>query len=314
MPRAALALVALLLATSPAHSFPTKPIRLVVASTAGSSLDIPARLVAERLRDKLPQPIVVENRAGAGGTLAVAETARAAPDGHTLALGFNGPLAYAPFLYSKLPYDPLKDLAPVILMGGQPFVLGVDANAGVANVRELVALWRKNPGRYNYSSLGNGSGSHLSMELLKSLEKLYAVHIPYAGGPAAAQAVATGEVSASFLPASVFIPHVQAGRVKLLAVSTRERWNLLSELPSVAEAGVREFHADGWNGIVAPAGTPREVILTLNRAINAVLEMPEVRDAQIAVGLFDPASGARLPAADAAGMALAEDRYLIKVP
>ncbi|MBM3525868.1 MAG: tripartite tricarboxylate transporter substrate binding protein, partial [Alphaproteobacteria bacterium] len=266
----------MLAATAGAQAWPTKPVRLIVASSAGSSLDIPARLVAERLRDKLAHPILVENRVGAGGTIAVAEAAKAAPDGHTLALGFNGPLAYAPFLYSKLPYDPIKDLAPVILMGGQPFVLGVAASLEVGSVRDLVTLFRRNPGRYNYSSLGNGSGSHLSMELLKSRETLYVVHIPYAGGPAAAQAVATGEVAAAFLPGSVYIPHVQAGRVKQIAVSTRERWNLLPELPGMGEAGPRDFHSDGWNGIVAPAGTPRDVIMTLNRAINTVLEMPDV--------------------------------------
>src|SRR5262245_36370605 len=165
--RLALALAAALAAaTAAAQTWPQKPVRLVVSGVAGGSLDIPARAVAEKLRDRLGQPVVVENRPAAGGTVAVGEVAKAAPDGHTLIYSFNGPLAYAPFLYSKLPYDVQKDLTPVILMGGQPFVLGVSAASGISGVRELIGTARRQPGKLNYASLGNGSGSHLTMELL----------------------------------------------------------------------------------------------------------------------------------------------------
>lgn len=260
------------------QAWPTKPIRIVVASTAGSSIDIPVRVVAERLKDRLGQAIVVENKPQAAGTLATGEVARASPDGYTYVMSFNGPLSNAPHLYSKLPYDPIKDLAPVIRLAGTPFVLGVPTSLGVNSVKELLALIRKQPGKLNYSSLGNGSGTHLTMELLKTMEKLFIVHIPYAGGPAAAQAVATGEVQAAFMPAAVFIPHVSTGRVKLLAVSTLERFALLPDVPTMIEAGIAKFDSDGWSGILAPAGTPKDVIDRMNREINTIIAAPDVRE------------------------------------
>ena len=235
-----------------AQSFPAKPVRLIVSGAAGGSLDIPARAIADRLRDRLP--LVVENRPAAGGTVAVGDVAKASPDGYTLVFGFNGPLAYAPFLFSKLAYDPLKDLTPVIWMGGQPFTLGVAA------------------------SLGNGSGSHLTMELVKASTKTFMLHIPYNGAPPAAAAVATGDAHAAFLPATVMMPFVQSGRVKILAVSTKERFPLTPEVPTVAESGgLKDFDSDGWNGILAPAGTPREIVLRINRDINDALASSEVR-------------------------------------
>ena len=265
-------------AAAHAQSWPAKPVSLVVSAAAGSSVDIPARLVAERLKERIGQPVVVENRPQAGGTVAAAQVAKAVPDGHTLLWAFNGPIANAPYLYSKLPYDPQKELAPVVQTTGQPFVLGVPVSIGVGSVKELIELVRRNPGKFNYSSLGNGSGTHLTMELFKSQAKLFLVHIPYNGGPAAAGAVATGEVHASFMPAALFLPHVQAGRVKLLAVSSARRFELLPELPSIAEAGFSGFDSDGWNGILAPAGTPREIVLRLNREVNEILQVPEVKE------------------------------------
>ncbi len=259
-----------------AQGFPAKPVRLIVSAAAGGSLDIPARAIAERLRDRLP--LIVENQPAAGGTVAVGNVAKSAPDGYTLIYGFNGPLAYAPFLFSNLSYDPLKDLTPVILMGGQPFTLGVSPSLGVNNVKELVDLLRKSPGKYNYSSLSNGSASHLSMELVKNMTRTFMVHIPYNGAPPAAAALATGDVHAAFLPAIVMMPFVQSGRIKILAVSTKDRFPLTPEVPTVAESGgLKGFDADGWNGILAPAGTPREIVLRLNRDINDALASNEVR-------------------------------------
>jgi tripartite-type tricarboxylate transporter receptor subunit TctC len=260
-----------------AQSWPAKPLRIIVAGAAGSSLDIPVRAVAEKLKDRLAQPIVVENRVAAGGTVATDAVAKAAPDGYTFVMSFNGPLAYGPFLYSKLPYDPQKDLSAVILMGGQPFVLGVPANLHVENLNQLVALARANPGKLNYSSLGNGSGTHITMELLKSQAKIFMLHVPYAGGVAASTAVATGDVQAHFAPISTIMPHVRSGRVKLIAMSSEKRFALLPEIPTVAEQGFPGFDSFGWNGLLAPAGTPREVILRLNREINEVFQLSDVR-------------------------------------
>ena len=262
-----------------AQSWPAKPVKIVVTGAVGGSLDIPARLVADRLKDRLGQPVIVENKPAAGGTLATGEVARSAPDGYTFVYSFNGPLAYAPHLYSKLPYDPLKDLVPVVRMAGEPFALGVNASLGVSSVKELLELVRKNPGKFNYSSLGNGSGTHLTMELLKTQGKLYLVHIPYNGAAPAANALATGDVQAAFLPPSVLQPHVQSGRVKIIAVSSAERFPLLPDVPTVAEGGLAGFDATGWNGVLAPAGTPAEIVQRMNREINEVLASKEVREA-----------------------------------
>jgi tripartite-type tricarboxylate transporter receptor subunit TctC len=261
-------LLLLVSGTAAAQSWPTKPVRIIVAGAAGSSIDIPVRAVAERLKERLGQPIVVENRPAAGGTAATDAVAKSPPDGYTFLMAFNGPLAYAPFLYSKLPYDPLKDLAPVILMGGQPFVLAVPASLDVTGVRDLVEKARAAPGKLNYSSLGNGSGTHITMELLKSQAGIALVHVPYQGGPAAATAVATGEVQAYFAPVANIMPHVRAGRARLIGVSSEKRFPLLPEVPTVAEQGFPGFDSWGWNGIVAPAGTPREIVLRLNRELN----------------------------------------------
>jgi tripartite-type tricarboxylate transporter receptor subunit TctC len=259
-----------------AQDWPARPVRVVVAGAAGSSIDIPVRAIAERLKDRLGQPLVVENRPAAGGTVAADAVAKSAPDGYTLLMAFNGPLAYAPFLYARLPYDPQKDLAPVIQMGGQPFVLAVPASLGVSGVADFLELARRQPGRLNYSSLGNGSGTHVTMELLKSRAKVFIVHIPYAGGVAAATAIATGEVQAYFAPVATVLAHVRGGRVKLIATSGEKRSPLMPELPSVAEQGFPGFDSYGWNGILAPAGTPRAVIERLNREINDALRSGEV--------------------------------------
>jgi tripartite-type tricarboxylate transporter receptor subunit TctC len=263
--------VLLIYGTACAQSWPSKPVRIIVAGAAGSSIDIPVRAVAERLKERLGQPIVVENRPAAGGTAATDAVAKSLPDGYTFLMAFNGPLAYAPFLYSKLPYDPLKDLAPVILMGGQPFVLAVPENIPVKSVRDLVDMARATPGKLNYSSLGNGSGTHVTMELLNSQAGIALVHVPYQGGPAAATAVATGEVQAYFAPVANIMPHVRAGRARLIAVSSEKRFALLPDVPTVAEQGFPGFDSWGWNGVVAPAGTPREIVVRLNRVLNDAL-------------------------------------------
>ena len=271
-----------------AQSYPTKPIRIVVGGAPGSSIDLPTRVIADRLKDRLGQAVIVENRPAAGGTVAANEGAKSAPDGHVLYMGFNGPLAFAPHLFSSLPYDPIKDFAPVIKVGSQPFVLAVPTSLEVKTLQAFIELARRQPGKLNYSSLGNGSGTHITMELLKSRGKVFIVHIPYNGGPAAATAIAQGDAQAFFAPIATIMPHVRSGRATLIAVSSKERFALMPDVPTVAEQGFPEFDSDGWNGFVAPAATPRAVIDRLNKEINEIFALPEVRQffttSQIKIG------------------------------
>src|SRR5262245_3613276 len=287
-----------------AQDWPARPVRVIVAGAAGSSLDIPVRAVAERLKDTLGQPVVVENRPAAGGTAAADAVAKSTPDGYTLLMAFNGPLAYAPFLYARLPYDPQKDLVPVIQMGGQPSALTVPASLNVSNVRELLALAKSQPGKLNYSSLGNGSSSHISMELLKREAGIDLVHVPYAGGVAAATAVSTGEVQAYFAPIATVLPHLRAGRVRIIAMSSARRFVLMPEVPTVAEQGFPGFDSYGWNGILVPAGTPGAVISRLNREFNEQLKNREIisllNNSQIEVAGGTPEAFGELMRSDAA--------------
>ncbi|MFM9887459.1 MAG: Bug family tripartite tricarboxylate transporter substrate binding protein [Burkholderiales bacterium] len=284
------------------QGWPTKPIRLIVVGAPGGSIDIPARIIAERMRDRIGQPVVVENRPQAGGTVGTDAVAKSAPDGYTLLWAFNGPLANAPHLYAKLPYSPTKDLAPIIKGATQPFVLAVNAALPVNTVKELIEHARANPGKLNYSSLGNGSGSHLSMELMKSLAKMFVVHIPYNGAPAAATAVASGDVQVAFLPPAVIVPHAQSGKVKLLAVSSAQRFPMMADLPTLAEASLPGFESDGWSGILAPAGTPREIVERFNNESNQILALPEVRELlarnQIVAGSGTPEAFGQLIASE----------------
>lgn len=271
---------ATLLLASPgavAQTFPSKPIRFIVASGAGSSLDVIARSMQDKLKDSLGQPIIIENRPQAGGTVATGEVAKSAPDGHTWLLGFNGPVAFAPHLYSKLTYDPLKDLAAVVLTTSQPNVLAVHSAMPVNNVQELVALLRANPGKYNFASVGNGSSSHLSMEAFKAATNTFAVHIPFNGGPPAALSTASGETQILATVPTLILPQVRAGRMKALAVTGTSRYALTPELPTLSESGVKElagFEAIAWNGVLVAGGTPRPIIDRINAAINAAMKDP----------------------------------------
>lgn len=260
-----------------AQAFPSKPIRWVVVAPAGSSLDVIARSMQDKLKDSLGQPIVIENRPQAGGTVGTGEVAKSAPDGHTWLLGFNGPVAFAPHLYSKLTYDPLKDLAPVVLTTSQPNILAVNANFPANNTKELVELLKANPGKYNFASVGNGSSSHLSMEYLKALTNTFAVHIPFNGGPPAALSTASGDTQILATVPTLIMPQVRAGRMKALGVTGTTRYSLTPELPTLAESGVKElagFEAIAWNGVLVAGGTPRPIIDRINAAVNAAMKDP----------------------------------------
>ena len=267
-------------ATPTCAQWPQKAIRIVVAAPGGSSVDIVARLIAEPLRSRLGQAIIVDNKPAAGGTIAAAEVAKSAADGYTLYLGFNGPLANAPSLYSKLAYDPQRDFIPIILTGSQPNLLAVSANVPVKSVAELVALAKLQPGTLSYASVGNGSVSHLCMELLKMRAGVDLLHVPFNGGPPATIAVAAGEVQVIFAAPANLMAQVKSGKMKALAVTSLKRFAPIDTIPTVAESGVADlaqFEAIAWNGLMAPAGTPEHIIVRLNREIGEVLATPEIK-------------------------------------
>ena len=272
-----------------AQTWPDKPIRFVVAAPAGSSLDALARAIGDRLKDRVGQPIIVENKPAAGGTVATAEVAKAPPDGYAMVLGFNGPLAFSPLL-SKLPYDVAKDLAPVIITSSQPNVLAVYAQLPVKSVQELVACAKANPGKLSYASVGNGSSSHLNMELLKSVAGFDALHVPFNGSPPAVTSTIQGETQAMFAVMQPLQAQIQAGKLRALAVTTAKRFPLLPDLPTIAESGYPGFEALAWNGVMVPAGTPKPIIARLNAEMNAILKQPDVVEKMHASG-FDLIGG-----------------------
>lgn len=276
-----------------AQAFPSKPIRWVVVAPAGSSLDVIARSMQDKLKDILGQPVIVDNRPAAGGTLGTNEVAKSAPDGHTWVLSFNGPLAYAPFLYSKLPYNPARDLQPVVLTTSQPNLIAVSSGFPANSMKELVAVLKANPGKYNFASVGNGSSSHLTMEYVKALTGTFAVHIPFNGGPPAVLSTASGETQILATVPTVITPQVASGRMRAIAVTGLQRYGLAPNIPTVAESGIPElqkFEAIAWNGVLVAAGTPRPIVDRINAAIIAAMNDLQVKERFKAAGL-DAAGG-----------------------
>jgi tripartite-type tricarboxylate transporter receptor subunit TctC len=273
--RLAAAVLALVLAPlAAAQAWPERPIRFLMSAPAGSSIDVLGRTIADRLKDRLGQPVVVENKPAAGGTVATGEVAHSAPDGYTMVLAFNGPLSFAPFL-QKLPYDVHKDLAPVIITSSQPNVLAVNATLPVHSVQELVAYAKAHPGKLNYASVGNGSSSHLNMELFKSVAGFDAVHVPFNGSPPAVTATIQNETQMLFAVMQPLQAQIQAGKLRALAVTTARRFPLLPDLPPIAET-YAGFEALAWNGVLVAANTPKPIVTRLNAEINAVLKEPDV--------------------------------------
>ena len=282
-----LAFVSSLLALSAmsvhADTWPTQAVRLVVPTPAGSSVDIVARVVAEKLGGMLGQTVIVDNKGGAGGTIG-ADAVVKARDGHTFLLAYNGPVTVAPAMFPKLPYSPQRDLTPIILAVTQPNVLAVRTDLKVNSVKELIALAKTRPGKIDYASVGNGSLSHLAMEMLKMKSDTFLLHIPFNGGPAASLALGRGDVQVLFAALSNVQALVKDGRVKLLAVSNAKRSAAVPDLPTIAEQGFPGFDATTWNGFMAPASTPKEVVLRLNKAIDQILAMPEVKQKLLVAG------------------------------
>jgi tripartite-type tricarboxylate transporter receptor subunit TctC len=262
-------------ASASAQTWPDRPIRFVMSAPAGSSIDVIGRVIADKLKDRLGQPVVVENKPAAGGTVAVGETAKAPGDGYTMVLAFNGPLSIAPLL-QKLPYDVQKELAPVITTTSQPNVLAVNAQVPAKDVKELVAYAKANPGKLNYASVGPGSSSHLNGELLKSLAGIDIVHIPFNGSPPAVTSTVQGETQMLFAVMQPLQPQIQGGKLRALAVTSAARFALLPDLPTIAESGYPSFVSLAWNGVLVPASTPKPIVTRLNAEIDAILKQPDV--------------------------------------
>lgn len=259
-------------------NWPQHPVKIVIPFAPGSSPDVFARILAERLSPRLGQPVLVENRAGAGGNIGTGFVARATPDGYTFLISTNGPLVNNMVLYSKLGYDTFRDLTPVVLGGGQANVCTVRADSGIQTMRDLVTAMRAKPGRFNFSSTGIGSLSHLGIELLKVKTGTFAVHIPYPSSPAAVTALLQGDVQFACVPAVAVMPHVKSGRLRALAVSTARRSAQMPDVPTMREAGFPEAESVAWMAVMAPAQTPTEVVARMNRELNDVLRQPDVRE------------------------------------
>jgi len=279
---AAIACAALPLA-APAQAWPERPIKFLMTAPAGSSIDLIGRTIAEKLGPRLGQPVVVENKPAAAGTVAVAETARAAPDGYTMVLGYPGPVAFTP-LIRKLPYDVQKDLAPLIITTNQPNVLVVNAQLPVKTLPELIAYAKANPDKLNYASVGNGSSSHLVMEYLKAAAGFDATHIPFNGSPPAVTATLQNETQMMFAVMAPLQAQIQAGKLRPIAVTTVRRFPLYPDLPTIAESGFPGFDAQAWNGILVPAATPKPIVARLNAEINAIFKLPDVVEKMRAAG------------------------------
>jgi len=258
-----------------AQTYPSKPIRLVLPYPPGGGLDTIARPLAQRLGERLGQQVVVENRGGAGGAIGMESAARATPDGYTIVMALTAQLAVNPGLFRKLPYDPVKDFAPVTLMATGTYILAVHPSLPVKSVKAFVALARKRPGEIAYASSGNGSGGHLAAVLLESMTGTKMLHVPYKGGGAALTDLLAGNVQMLYTTYAVGKGHISSGRVRGLAVSTAKRPAVITDLPTIAEAGVPGYDAGVWYAALAPAGTPREIVDRLNREIGTVLRQPD---------------------------------------
>ena len=266
-----------LVSKASAQTYPTKPIKIVATFAPGGASDILARIIGQKLTESWGQPVIVENRAGAGGIVGTEYVARSTPDGYTLVVGYIGTHAVNPSLYAKLSYDAVSDFAPVAFLASIPSALVVHPSVPAKSVQELIALAKSKPGQLNYGSGGVGTAPHLAAELFKTLTGVNMVHIPYKGsGPAVADLL-SGQISLMFNTMIQTIPHVKEGTVRALAITGATRSDALPDLPTIAEAGVPGYDMVGWFGILAPAGTPKDVVSKLNTEIVRILNMPDVK-------------------------------------
>jgi tripartite-type tricarboxylate transporter receptor subunit TctC len=279
-------LASLLLAAGLAHAqdYPNKPIRMIVPYPPGGGTDVVARVISAKLQEWYGQAVLVENRPGATGTIGADAVAKSAPDGYTLIMGHVNSHGIAPNLFKTLPYDAIKDFAAVSYVGYVPNVLAVHPSVNAKSVKELVALAKSQPGKMNYASSGNGSTQHLAGEMFKQLTGTDIVHIPYKGSGDAIKDLLAGTVNMNFDTMPPVLPHIQAGKLRGLAISTPKRLAQLPDVPTFVEAGITGFDVTNWYGVMAPGGTPREIVQKLNADINKAMQVPEVRTRLEAVG------------------------------
>ena len=286
--RFVVALLGLFLAALPttAQDWPTKPVKIVVPFGAGSTPDVVARLIADHLQKKFGQPFVIDNKPGASGNIGTDAVAKAVPDGTTIGVSIGGPLAINTLLFSKLPYDPKTDIAPITQLVTQPSALAVNSQVMVNSAAELVALLKREPGKYNLGSIGNGSVSHLAMEAIALASGTQMVHIPYPSSPAAMTAIIRGDVQMGCLPAIAVTPHTGPGGIKILAVSTAKRSPYLPDIPTLKEGGI-DVDADAWMGMIGPAHTPEGIVAKIQREVVEAIGTAAIRD-KLAAQLMEP--------------------------
>ena len=279
------ALAALMPAAAPAQSYPVKPVRILVGSAAGGPIDLIARLAAQELSKVFEQQFVIENRTGAGGTIAGEAVARSARDGYTLSMGSAATLCIAPALYPKLPYDPVRDFSPISVVATTAFVLVVHPSLPARSVKEFIALARAKPGELRFGSAGSGSATHLSAELFKSMAKIDAVHVPYKGGSQAIIDVLSGQIEFMFDTIPNSMPRINAGKLRALGVTAAQRSAVAPDLPTIAAAGVPGYEATTWFGLLAPAATPRDVVERLSAAVRKVVRSEDLKQRMLTQGI-----------------------------
>ena len=260
----------------PKDPWPARPVRIVVPQTPGASTDLTGRLIAQKLSPVLGQPVIVENRPGAGSLVGTELVAKATPDGHTL-LVVASSLTISPLLHATLPFDPQRDFAPITQLSSFPNILVVHPGVPVKTVQDLVTLAKSKPGALNYASAGTATGTHLSAELFKYMTGTDMVHVPYKGGGAAMPALLGGQVQLMFSSTPTAMPHVRQGKLRAVAVTSGKRWPTLADIPTIAESGVAGYDHTPWNGFLAPAKTPRNIIGRLNQEVAKILQAPETR-------------------------------------
>lgn len=273
-----------------ADDWPARPVHVIVAFAPGSTPDLLARMVSERLAQRLGKPVIVDNKPGASGNIGTDAVAKAAPDGYTLGVTISGPLAANTLLFKRLPYDPQTDIAPLTIAATQPSVLVVSPGMGAADMPALLARLRGNQGRFNYASMGTGSISHLAMAAVAARSGADIVHVPYPGSGQAVTSLLAGDTQVAVLPAAAVMPHVRAGKLKALAVATAKRSAILLDLPTLAESGLPDIQADAWMGFIAPAGTPEAILVRLQGDISQIVKSDEIRQ-KLQAQLMEPVGG-----------------------
>jgi len=274
---------ALIASVAGAQDYPVKPVRVILSVPAGATPDVTARLVTPGLANVLGQPMVVDNRGGAGGLIGAEIVSKATPDGYTIFISSPGALTILPHL-RKVPYDTLKDFVPVSLISVGPFVLVTHPSVPVDSVKSLIARAKAQPGKLNGASAGNGTANHLALELFKQMAGVDITHVPYKGAPQAVTDVLAGHIQMTFNSIAPIIAHIRAGRMKVLGVASSKRSSQLPEVPTISEAGVPGFEAENWFGLFVPAQTPKKIIARLNEAIVKVMRSPEIQKQFIALG------------------------------